>query len=130
MSVSPDAAEFIVAEWSAALADAGVDDADHHLIVCAGASLPGRVKAVSFDPGKELTGDPGEGGIVVEPEKLAEANAPENLFRYRVAVFRISIPRTRSRSRFWRAFCATRSSTASSARPARKRLSSTTSWTR
>jgi hypothetical protein len=88
MSVSPDAAEFIVAEWLAALADAGVADPDHHLIVCAGAPLPGRVKAVSFDPGKELTGDPGEGGVVVEPEKLAEANAPENLFRYRVAVFR------------------------------------------
>lgn len=86
MSVSPDAEDFIVAEWHAALADAEADDRLHHLIVCAGAAVTGHPKGVSFHPGAELTGSPDEGGIVVEADKLAEANAPENLSRYRVAV--------------------------------------------
>jgi len=86
MSVSPDAEDLIVAEWHAALADAEADDRDYHLIVCAGAAVTGHPKGVSYHRGQKLTGSPDEGGIVVEADKLAEANASTNLSRYRVAV--------------------------------------------
>jgi hypothetical protein len=86
MSVSEDAEDFVVAEWQAALADAEADDSDYHLIVCAGAAVTGHPKGVSFRRGWTLTGAGDEGGIVVEPAKIAEANAPANVSRHRVAV--------------------------------------------
>lgn len=86
MSHSSDAEDFVVAEWRAALADAGVAEGDFHLITCPGAAVTGHAKAVSFDPGRVLHGDAEEGGIVVQPEKLAEANDSANLYRHRVAV--------------------------------------------
>lgn len=86
MSVSEDAEDFIVAEWLAALADADADDADYHLIVCAGAAVTGHPKGVSFRRGQPLDGGEAEGGIVVDPAKIVEANAPENISRLRVGV--------------------------------------------
>lgn len=86
MSVSPDAEDFIVAEWEAALADAGAPELDFHLIVCSGAAVTGYPKAVAFRPGDILEGDEAEGGVVVEAGKLAEANHPAVLRRHRVAV--------------------------------------------
>ena len=86
MTVSEDAEDFIVAEWHAALVDAGLDDGDVHLVVCSGAALAGPPKGASYNRGDALTGAPDADGIVVTTEKLAEANAPENLSRYRVAV--------------------------------------------
>jgi hypothetical protein len=46
MSHSPDADGFIVEEWRAAIADAGVAEVDFHLITCPGAAVTGQVKAV------------------------------------------------------------------------------------
>src|ERR1019366_1833718 len=86
MSVSADAEAFIVAEWHAALADAEADDRDYHLIVCAGAAGSGQGRGVAFHASQELSGAADEGGIVVAPEKIAEANDSANLARYRVAV--------------------------------------------
>jgi hypothetical protein len=86
MTISEDAEDFIVAQWHAAMADAGLDDADVHLVVCAGAAVSGPPKGVSYNRGDELTGALDADGIVVTAEKIAEANAPENLSRYRVAV--------------------------------------------
>lgn len=86
VSHSPDAEDFVVAEWRAALNDAGVAEADYHLITCPGAAVTGHAKAVSFDPGLVLYGDEDEGGVVVQPPKIAEANANENVWRHRIAV--------------------------------------------
>jgi hypothetical protein len=86
VSHSPDAEDFVVAEWRAALNDAGVAEADYQLITCPGAAVTGHAKAVSFDPGLVLYGDEDEGGVVVQPPKIAEANANENVWRHRIAV--------------------------------------------
>jgi hypothetical protein len=86
VSHSPDAEDFVVAEWRAALDDAGVAEADYHLITCPGAAVTGHAKAVSFDPRLVLYGDEDEGGVVVQPPKIAEANANENVWRHRIAV--------------------------------------------
>jgi hypothetical protein len=86
MSVSEDAEDFIVALWHDALADAGVDDGDVHLVVCAGAAGPGPTTGASYNRGDALPGSLDADGIVVTPEKLAEAHAPQNRSRYRVAV--------------------------------------------
>ena len=86
MTVSEDAEDFVVKEWHAASADAGFSGSDVHLVVCAGAAVTGPPKGVSYNRGDELTGALDADGLVVTPEKLAEANAPENLTRYRVAV--------------------------------------------
>jgi hypothetical protein len=86
MTVSKDAEDFIVAEWHAALADAGFDDRDVHLVVCAGAPVTESPKGVSYNRGDELKGAREADGIVVAAQKLSEANAPENVSRYRVAV--------------------------------------------
>jgi hypothetical protein len=87
MSHSPDADDFVVEEWRAALAKAEVDEGDFHLITCPGTAVSGHAKAVSFDKGHVLNGDEDEGGIVVQPDKLAEANDDANLWRHRVAVY-------------------------------------------
>jgi hypothetical protein len=87
MSHSQDAEPFVVAEWRAALHDAGVDEDDFHLITCPGSAVTGHAKAASFDKGVVLNGDAEEGGIVVQAERLAEANAPGTLWRHRVAVY-------------------------------------------
>lgn len=84
MSHSPDAEDYVIAEWRAALADAGVAENDFHLITCLGAPVTGFVKAVSFDPGLVLRDDADEGGIVVHTDKLADANENANLWRHRV----------------------------------------------
>jgi hypothetical protein len=86
MSVSEDAEDFIIALWGDALADAGVDDADVHLVVCAGAAGPGPTTGASYNRGDELPGSLDADGIVVTSQKLAEANAPENRSRLRVAI--------------------------------------------
>ena len=86
MTVSEDAEDFIVAQWHSALADAGLDDADVHLVVCAGAAVSGPPTGASYNRGDELTGALDADGIVVTPEKVREANAHGNISRYRVAV--------------------------------------------
>jgi hypothetical protein len=87
MSHSPDAEDFVVEEWRSALADAGVDEDDYHLITCPDAAVTGHAKAVEFDKGRILYGDEEEGGIVVQPEKLPEANDAANLYRHRIAAY-------------------------------------------
>lgn len=86
MTVSDDAEEFIVALWQDALSDAGFDDADVHLVVCAGAAVPGPPVGAAYNRGDELTGAADADGIVVTPKKLSEANASENISKYRVAI--------------------------------------------
>ena len=87
VSHSPDADDFIVTEWRAALKDAGVNEADFYLITCPGAAVTGSAKAVSFEQGQVLYGYDDEGGVVVQQDKLAEANDNQNLYRDRIAVY-------------------------------------------
>lgn len=87
MSHSADADDVLIQEWRAALAHAGVAEANFHLIACPGAAVTGNAKAVSFEKGLELRGEDEEGGIVVQPHKIDEANHPANFWRHRVAVF-------------------------------------------
>jgi hypothetical protein len=87
VSISTDAEEFVVAEWRAAIAHAQVDESDFHLITCPGAPVHGEVKGVHFERGDILCGDAREGGIVVQQPKIDEANADENLWRHRIAVY-------------------------------------------
>ncbi len=83
MSHSPDAEDFIVAQWEAALNDARVSPADYHLITCPGAPVPDHAPAVSFRRGHVVDGS--EGGIVVTADKLLEAEQYAQLNR--VATF-------------------------------------------
>ncbi|MCU1278915.1 MAG: hypothetical protein JWM53_2461 [bacterium] len=87
MSISEDAEDFVATEWHAAIKHAQVDESEFHLITCPGAPVHGEVKAVHFERGGRLDGDPSEGGIVVQQAKLDEANADENLWRHRIAVY-------------------------------------------
>jgi hypothetical protein len=87
VSYSVDAEDFVIDEWHAALHDAGVAENDFHLITCPGAAVTGHAKAAYFAKGDILCGDEEEGGIVVHPDKLAEANDAANLSRHRVAVY-------------------------------------------
>lgn len=76
----------MVVEWREALADAGVDEAECHLITCPGAPVTGYAKAVIFAKGTILNGAADEGGIVVTAAKLKEANDDANVWRHRIAV--------------------------------------------
>jgi hypothetical protein len=87
VSHSPDAEDFVVGEWRAALQDAGVAEDDFHLITCPGAAVSGHPKAASFDKGEVFYGHEDEGGLVVRPDKLAEANDEANRWRHRVAIY-------------------------------------------
>jgi hypothetical protein len=86
MTHSSDAPEFILTEWRQALRHACVIESDFHLISCPGRMVKGAVSAAHYEKGRRLTGDPDEGEIVTSSEKLAEANAPENVDRHRVAI--------------------------------------------
>lgn len=73
MSHSANADEFIVAEWRAALSDAGVNENDFHLIICPGAPTPDHPKAVSFARHHVVTTAESDGEIIATQAKLDEA---------------------------------------------------------
>jgi hypothetical protein len=77
-----NAEDFIVREWEAALADAGVSPRDYHLITCPGAIVQGYPKAVCYEPGGKRVAD----GFLYGAQ-LDEANAARNINRHRIAVF-------------------------------------------
>jgi hypothetical protein len=84
MTVSPDVPPVLVEQWRSAVADAGLDENQVHLLALSGRPAPGKPKAASYPAGHHLSDDPED---IIRGPALLEANQPEILVKQRIATY-------------------------------------------
>ena len=60
MTISPEVTPPVAAQWQLALAEAGIGEADVHLLAVDGQAPADEPKAASYPPGRVLVDEPGD----------------------------------------------------------------------
>jgi hypothetical protein len=84
MSASPETESSMLAAWEAAVSDSELQPSDVHLLPVPGAAVSGFNKAACYPPGIELVDEEYD---LLHGSMLAEANMPEHIDRFRVAIY-------------------------------------------
>lgn len=84
MTISPEVTPAVATQWQLALAEAGIGEADVHLLTVDGRAPADEPKAASYPAGRVLVEEPGD--MICGPG-LEEANSPEVINKQRIAVY-------------------------------------------